>query len=97
MASERYVLADPAERLPFRRREFRREGEMMDAEASFTRRLVQDGSIKLDPSVPPLPALPGDLDTMTRDELVALAEARGVTIKSNDTKAEIIAALKGSH
>jgi hypothetical protein len=34
-----------------------------------------------------------DLDQMTKDELLAEAERRGVEVKSSDTKAEIIAAL----
>ncbi|TFF20814.1 hypothetical protein E3C22_18170 [Jiella endophytica] len=35
-----------------------------------------------------------DLDAMTKDELIAEAERRGVTVKASDTKAEILAALK---
>lgn len=35
-----------------------------------------------------------DLDKMTKDELVAEAEKRGVEVKASDTKAEILAALK---
>ncbi|MCJ8517820.1 hypothetical protein ABID21_000664 [Pseudorhizobium tarimense] len=35
-----------------------------------------------------------DLDAMTKDELVAEAEKRGLEVKSSDTKAEILAALK---
>ncbi len=35
-----------------------------------------------------------DLDAMTKDELIAEAEKRGVPVKSSDTKAEILAALK---
>jgi len=37
-----------------------------------------------------------DLDKMTKDELVAEAEKRGVEVKSSDTKAEIIAALNAA-
>lgn len=35
-----------------------------------------------------------DLDAMTKDELIAEAERRGVEVKSSETKAEILAALK---
>ena len=35
-----------------------------------------------------------DLDKMTKDELLAEAEKQGVEVKSSDTKAEILAALK---
>lgn len=35
-----------------------------------------------------------DLDSMTKDELIAEAQRRGVEVKSSDTKAEILAALK---
>ncbi|MCK5934487.1 MAG: hypothetical protein KAG89_20230 [Fulvimarina manganoxydans] len=34
-----------------------------------------------------------DLDQMTKDELIAEAERRGVEVQSSDTKAEIMAAL----
>jgi len=36
------------------------------------------------------------LDQMTKDELVGEAKKRGVTIKADDTKAEILAALKAA-
>ncbi|MCW4114747.1 hypothetical protein NPA31_007195 [Aurantimonas sp. MSK8Z-1] len=36
------------------------------------------------------------LDAMTKDELVAEAAARGVEVKSSDTKADIFAALKAA-
>jgi len=35
-----------------------------------------------------------DLDKMTKDELVAEAEKRGVEVKASDTKADIIKALE---
>ena len=38
-----------------------------------------------------------DLDKMTKDELLAEAERRGVEVKPSDTKAEIIKALEGAH
>jgi hypothetical protein len=38
--------------------------------------------------------LPADLDDMKRDELVELAEARGLEVKANATKADIIADLR---
>ena len=37
----------------------------------------------------------GVLDSMTKDELLAEAEQRGVEVKSGATKAEIVAALNG--
>ncbi|MBB3937929.1 hypothetical protein [Aureimonas phyllosphaerae] len=37
-----------------------------------------------------------DLDTKSRDELVALAGQRGVTVKAADTKADIVAAINGA-
>lgn len=36
-----------------------------------------------------------DLGTMTKDELLAEAEKRGVEVKASDTKADILGALKG--
>ena len=35
-----------------------------------------------------------DLDAMTKEELLAEAQSRGVDVKASDTKAEILAALK---
>jgi len=35
-----------------------------------------------------------DLDGMTKDQLIAEAERRGVEVRSSDTKAEIVAALR---
>ena len=35
-----------------------------------------------------------DLDKMTKDELVAEAERRGIEVKTSDTKAEIAAVLR---
>lgn len=37
-----------------------------------------------------------DLDKMSKDELLAEAERRGVQVKAADTKAEIIKALEGA-
>ncbi|WP_281978810.1 hypothetical protein [Pseudorhizobium flavum] len=36
-----------------------------------------------------------DLDKMTKDDLIEEAVRRGVEVKASDTKAEILAALKG--
>ena len=36
------------------------------------------------------------LAAMTKDELLALAETRGLQVRSSDTKAEIIEALEGA-
>ncbi|WAC26419.1 hypothetical protein [Ancylobacter sp. SL191] len=44
-------------------------------------------------ALPPAEATP-DLDSMTKVELLAEAERRGVSVKESDTKAEIIAALQ---
>ena len=41
------------------------------------------------------PAPEADLDGMTKDELLAEAERRGIEIASGSTKAEILTALKG--
>ena len=37
-----------------------------------------------------------DLAAMTKDELLAVAETRGLQVRSSDTKAEIIEALEGA-
>lgn len=36
----------------------------------------------------------GDIDRMSKDELVTLAGVRGIDVKAGDTKADILAALK---
>lgn len=36
-----------------------------------------------------------DLDKMTKEELIEEAQRRGVDVKPSDTKADILAALKG--
>lgn len=45
MALKRYRLVESGERLPYRGREFRPEGEMMDDGEAFTRRLLKEGCI----------------------------------------------------
>ncbi|MEF2553253.1 hypothetical protein VQ042_18130 [Aurantimonas sp. A2-1-M11] len=49
MTPKRYVLAKPGEALPIRGRLFKAEGEMMDPDDAFTRRLVAEGCIKAAP------------------------------------------------
>lgn len=58
---------------------------------------VPDEGAQDAPAPAPLPPLPDDLERMTKAQLLALAEARGVLIAADprDTKAEIIAALRG--
>ena len=38
----------------------------------------------------------GDLDKLTKDELIALASEQGVEVKSSATKAEIILAIEAN-
>ena len=90
MTPKRYVLAKPGEALPLRGRLFKADGEMMNPDDAFTRRLVGEGCIV----EAPLP-LPPDLGAMSKDELLAEAERRGVRVSSSDTKAEIVAAIEG--
>ncbi len=90
MTPKRYVLAKPGEALPLRGRLFKADGEMMNPDDAFTRRLVGEGCIVEAP-----PQLPPDLGAMSKDELLAEAERRGVRVSSNDTKAEIVAAIEG--
>lgn len=56
MKSKRYVLAKSGETLPFRGRLFKADGEMMDPDGAFTRRLLAEGCIKLAPKPSPEPA-----------------------------------------
>lgn len=46
------------------------------------------------PVVPATPPVSEDLGTKTKDELIVLAEARGVEVASRWTKAKIVAALE---
>jgi hypothetical protein len=90
MTTKRYVLANAGEALPFRGRRFRSDGETMNPDDAYTRRLLDEGVIR-EVETP----LPPDLGTMTKDELLAEAARRGVDVSGNDTKAEIIAAIEG--
>lgn len=92
MKPKRYVLAQSGEAMPFRGRLFRPEGEMMDPDDAFTRRLLAEGCIR-ETEEP----LPPDLGAMTKDELLAEAERRGVEVSPHDNKAEIVAAIEGDN
>ncbi|ORE87736.1 hypothetical protein [Aurantimonas sp. 22II-16-19i] len=45
MALKRYRLVNSDERLPYRGREFRADGETMEDSEAFTRRLLKEGCI----------------------------------------------------
>ncbi|MDX1730263.1 MAG: hypothetical protein R3184_03925 [Aurantimonas coralicida] len=56
MTPKRYVLAKPGEALPLRGRLFKADGEMMNPDDAFTRRLLAEGCITLAPKHSPEPA-----------------------------------------
>lgn len=56
MKSKRYVLAKPGEALPFRGRLFKDDGEMMNPDDAYTRRLLAEGCIALASKPSPEPA-----------------------------------------
>lgn len=56
MTPKRYVLAKSGEAMPFRGRLFKADGEMMNPEDAFTRRLVAEGCIRKAPAKPAEPA-----------------------------------------
>lgn len=74
-------MADMIAKSGFYDGKFRKAGQRHNGPASDDVTTTDDDRVK-------------DLNAMTKDELIAEAEKRGVDVKSSDTKADIIAALK---
>lgn len=67
-----------------------RYGAAMEAVAAGTHEIVTEDTVVLTADTD----AGRDLDKMTKDELLAEAERRGVEVKASDTKAEIVKALE---
>ena len=68
-------------------------GDMITISGFYDGRFYKAGQKK---GVVPDDAGAADLTGMTKDELLAVAETRGLQVRSSDTKAEIIEALEGA-
>ena len=75
-------------------RPLRAVGEVWEADEERLAELNRAGYGKLaEPA--PAPAEPEDLSKMTKAQLLAVAEVRGVEVENSFTKARIIEALEG--
>ena len=68
-------------------------GDMITISGFYDGRFYKAGQRK---GVVPNDTGTADLTGMTKDELLAVAETRGLQVRSSDTKAEIIEALEGA-
>lgn len=93
-----FIYYDGRFRVPYK------AGETLECDHELERRLVEVDRIAefvgAEPSTPSTPTdeveEAPDLDSMTKAELIAYAEQRGIEVDAKSRKAEIIAAIKAA-
>lgn len=91
-----FIYYDGRFRVPYK------AGETLECDPDLERRLVEvDRIAEFVSAVPPTPSTATDeveeapdLESMTKAELIAYAEQRGIEVDAKSRKAEIIAAIK---